>query len=682
MNAVAEQAARYIDLGWVPVPVKPREKRPIHDGWPSMRITTADIERYFYGDMNVGVLLGDGSNGLCDVDLDCMEALALAGRLLPPSASFGRASALRSHWIYQARHTQTEKFQDTDGKMLVELRANKVGNEGEGLQTVFPRSIHPSGEAIEWDPDAAENVTEIKPDVLRTAVARLAAAVLLVRHGWRSDDAIAFVEGPRPYLVADLDKKVYDKLARWLNLPPRTEPTALRVVREGEDKRLKRAAAYLAKCPAAVSGQGGHLNAWKAALSVVRGFELSEGEAYDLLSRDFNPRCDPPWTEKELRHKIADAGRSTQVPSGYLLHEDRRRQVNGAPGQRNEAPTAEVPAAGFPTVRIAEVKDDGPVKWLVKDLWMEQGVGIIGGEPKSYKSFVSAQVAVCVAAGKPIFGKYETTKGGVLMFNAEDRPQMTRQRIDKMCCALDLKLSDLDVSLINVPQLRLDDQTQIKALSSTVAHIKPSLLILDPLRDLHGLDENDAQIVAALLSPLRVIQREHGCAVMLVHHMAKVSETKRRAGQRLRGSSVLHGWVDSALYLEHKDGAIQVEIEHRAAPAPENFRFTLENAETPTGSALWLELHTTEEEDTEQREKEEAADNCVIAAVSTSKSPMTLRDIRKACKQRGAVTDAAVRRLCDSEMLVDDVTIERGNQTLPAFRINPKRSGRRVPGHA
>jgi hypothetical protein len=72
---------------------------------------------------------------------------------------------------------------------------------------------------------------------------------------------------------------------------------------------LKVARAYLDKLPAAISGQGGHDATFRAACWVVR-FGLSDGDAM-MLMRDYNRRCDPPWTEKELAHKLKGARRVT-----------------------------------------------------------------------------------------------------------------------------------------------------------------------------------------------------------------------------------------------------------------------------------------------------------------------------------------------------------------------------------
>ncbi len=88
-----------------------------------------------------------------------------------------------------------------------------------------------------------------------------------------------------------------------------------------------RARAYLGRMPASISGQGGHRAAFAAAVALVRGFSLGEAEALDLL-REWNTRCQPVWTEAELRHKLRSAATSGTRTPGYLLQND-RPQSNG-----------------------------------------------------------------------------------------------------------------------------------------------------------------------------------------------------------------------------------------------------------------------------------------------------------------------------------------------------------------
>lgn len=69
---------------------------------------------------------------------------------------------------------------------------------------------------------------------------------------------------------------------------------------------LTRAMAYLDRLPVAVSGQGGHNATLRAACECIR-FGLSDGEAWQALQWFNDYRCQPKWSEHDLRHKLADA---------------------------------------------------------------------------------------------------------------------------------------------------------------------------------------------------------------------------------------------------------------------------------------------------------------------------------------------------------------------------------------
>ena len=79
----------------------------------------------------------------------------------------------------------------------------------------------------------------------------------------------------------------------------------------------ERAVKYIAKMDPSISGQRGHDNCFKAACALVLGFNLSTDDAYIILATEFNPRCDPPWSERELRHKVDSAARQPGQ-RGYL----------------------------------------------------------------------------------------------------------------------------------------------------------------------------------------------------------------------------------------------------------------------------------------------------------------------------------------------------------------------------
>jgi hypothetical protein len=169
--------------GWAPLPVPFRTKRPTLKGWPDLRLTEDELGAHFNGaPQNVGVILGAPSGNLVDIDLDAREAMALADRFLPRTGSeFGRASKPRSHRLYYvAPLVETTKFPDVDKASDTDATAMLVELRSTGAQTIFPGSVHESGEAIEFYTDG--DPAHVDGETLLGTVRRLAAAALLARH--------------------------------------------------------------------------------------------------------------------------------------------------------------------------------------------------------------------------------------------------------------------------------------------------------------------------------------------------------------------------------------------------------------------------------------------------------------------------------------------------------------------
>jgi len=85
----------------------------------------------------------------------------------------------------------------------------------------------------------------------------------------------------------------------------------------------RRARKNLRDLPPAISGQSGHDVTFAAACKLVVGFDLSIDEALPIL-QDWNETCQPPWSERELRHKLEDAHKQPGG-RGYLLFAERPR---------------------------------------------------------------------------------------------------------------------------------------------------------------------------------------------------------------------------------------------------------------------------------------------------------------------------------------------------------------------
>ena len=192
----------YLAAGFSPIPVPFKSKQPSIKGWPQLIITADNVHQYFNGHpTNIGILTGTVSGGLVDVDIDDTDALRFADFFLPGTTCvFGRASKPRSHRVYQVKDTKSREAFEFHN-MLIELREDKHF-------TVFPGSVHPSGEPVEFvDPKdftpARSTWQELHRAATRIAIATvlykrwtegirheltLSVSAVLARLGWTFSD--------------------------------------------------------------------------------------------------------------------------------------------------------------------------------------------------------------------------------------------------------------------------------------------------------------------------------------------------------------------------------------------------------------------------------------------------------------------------------------------------------------
>lgn len=102
----------------------------------------------------------------------------------------------------------------------------------------------------------------------------------------------------------------------------------------------ERARRLLATMDASVSGSNGHDRLFAAAAAVTIGFDLSDEVAFAVLMSDFNPRCSPAWSEREIRHKLRQVRLHCKEQPGYLIGRQRAGTASTAATAR-PAPTPE-----------------------------------------------------------------------------------------------------------------------------------------------------------------------------------------------------------------------------------------------------------------------------------------------------------------------------------------------------
>lgn len=316
----------------------------------------------------------------------------------------------------------------------------------------------------------------------------------------------------------------------------------------------------------------------------------------------------------------------------------------------------------FPVCQAADLEAAGEEKrWLIEGLWADQGVGILGGEPKLGKSWLALDAAISVAAGTPCLGRFAVPRPGpVLLYAAEDALHVVRQRLDAIAAVAGVSLRDLPLYVITAPSIRLDVIRDRERLRETIENLAPRLLVLDPFIRMHRVDENVAGDVAPLLAYLRQIEREFGAAVLLVHHARKGGGP--RAGQALRGSSDLHAWGDSNLYLQRRHKALWLAVEHRAAPGLPDIPVALcERGGGVSMAVLDEEIAAEEPRVARPRER-------VLAALSDA--PTSVRVLREHCRMKTATLCDELTRLVAEGVAVQDEGGYRRAAVSPAACVS------------
>lgn len=298
-------------------------KHPIPTNWQRTATSNADQAReVFRGHLgNIGIMLGsqlvvldaDGPTGL--------ESLRSLGPL-PETLTAVSGSGEGGHFVF--------RYAPHQDPMLVTNRSNILGpgskldvKTREGQMVVAP-SLHLSGNRYRW---------------------------------------------VHPVMPALLPDSLYERIKR--PAPAAASPAPLVSPSPDSETLITRARAYVDRIPGAVSGNGGHaqtFNAGRALAGWVRK-GLSRSDGWALLC-EYNQRCDPPWSDADLRHKWDEAlTKSNTLPD--LQDREPKHQT------RQQAGASQSLASGSGTTAITPAtQSDAIVKnWKSKLLWEQTKQG-------------------------------------------------------------------------------------------------------------------------------------------------------------------------------------------------------------------------------------------------------------------------------------------------------------------
>lgn len=174
-------------------------------------------------------------------------------------------------------------------------------------------------------------------------------------------------QGPKQLGLAPLPEWCKPASAPKPPPPPPRQP-------RGQSSILDRASAYLSRMDPSIQGAGGSTALLKAAQAMVRGFDLPEQDAIDLLTRDFNPRCLPPWSAAEILHKVKSTSKGGAMPIGSLIG----AQSSGPVTNESNVPEPPPPVSRVRTKLTIQVTTD-------KEFVVNQALDALTGHPNLYQ---------------------------------------------------------------------------------------------------------------------------------------------------------------------------------------------------------------------------------------------------------------------------------------------------------
>jgi hypothetical protein len=452
--------------------------------------------------------------------------------------------------------------------------------------------------------------------------------------------------------------------------PPRTYPPASKELIEHAVQRLE------AHGPS-IKGQGGDKHAFMVGAILLHELALTEQEAWPL-AQWWNQRFpENTWSDEKLAQKLINGAR--YASGEYGAERDRleaRAGMSSILGEVLAAHGPPQPPQGEPgswdyelararydvASLLATVADAGApaplfmsavdvltmphpeTPWLVQNLITRGGTAVVSGEPKTSKTWVLTEIALAVAAGEPVFGKYQTgTPRCVAYFFAEDLARQVRARLRSLAAGHGRKPEEMAANLFVQPRGRFLDVTKDEDMALIVASCRKlprpvELLILEPLRDLHSGEEDKSDAMRDVMRRLRVLGELLQCTVAVAHHSNKSAgdpgKTKR-GGQKMRGSSAIHGSIDSGIYLALDVDAGNgetvfknaVESEVKGARSAGYFDLTLsveDDEHHEAVKAIWtVELSGTKEE-RKDRERSELEERVLAYVRENQNGPVAL----------------------------------------------------------
>lgn len=203
---------------------------------------------------------------------------------------------------------------------------------------------------------------------------------------------------------------------------------------------------------------------------------------------------------------------------------------------------------------------------LVEGFLPGDGITLLHAQPRVFKTWVSLELAVCVAAGHLVFSVLPVPElSPVLYVTNEDSLARVGERLGLLLAGHGLDAPPPNLFLMVQTGCWLDDSTWQQRVIETVRARGIRLVAFDPLRSLTAcLDRGPAEL-QPFATFQRTLMRTCGCAILNAHHDTKPIagvQDRRPHSHRASGGGIF-AIADSPIHMERLHGTDTV----RATPS-------------------------------------------------------------------------------------------------------------------
>ncbi|WP_024801167.1 AAA family ATPase [Nocardia sp. BMG51109] len=207
--------------------------------------------------------------------------------------------------------------------------------------------------------------------------------------------------------------------------------------------------------------------------------------------------------------------------------------------------------------------------WLVPGVLERTDRLILTGFEGTGKSYLLAQVALCIASGLNPFGGFPGGEPGrVLVVDCENSERQTARRyrrmrgmVEKCCSRAGVQVPDWSKQLrfvLRPEGVALNDPREFAKVERAVRATDPDMVIVGPLYRMHTLDTRDEQAAKELTDRLDELRVRYRLALVAEAHVAHGSGREARALKPI-GSSLFLRWPEFGLGLRPAQGTEEEE---------------------------------------------------------------------------------------------------------------------------